>query len=54
MSEDYVSLPHLGMFKEQEEKNQECDKSIAKLTAQLEILSECVIGSGENSVNAMF
>ncbi|WMV29463.1 hypothetical protein MTR67_022848 [Solanum verrucosum] len=52
-SEDYVSFPHLGMLKAQEEKNQEREKNIAKLTGQLEMLFERVIRAGENSVNAM-
>ncbi|KAG5605507.1 hypothetical protein H5410_026999 [Solanum commersonii] len=52
-SEDYVSFPHSGMLKAQEEKNQEREKNIAKLTGQLEMLSERVIRAGENLVNAM-
>lgn len=44
ISEDYMSLPHLGTHKEQEEKTQEHDKSIAKLTGQLELLPQRVIG----------
>uniref|UniRef100_M1DHE9 Uncharacterized protein n=1 Tax=Solanum tuberosum TaxID=4113 RepID=M1DHE9_SOLTU len=52
-SKDNLSLPHLGMFEEQEEKTQKCDKSIDKLSAQLEMLSKYVIGGGENSMNGM-
>ncbi|KAG5595505.1 hypothetical protein H5410_036737, partial [Solanum commersonii] len=50
---DYVSLPHLEVVKKQEDKNKERDKSISKLIAQLEMLYKCIIGGGENSMNAM-
>ncbi|WMV41160.1 hypothetical protein MTR67_034545 [Solanum verrucosum] len=50
---DNVSPFNVGLTKEQMEKNQECDENMAKMMAQMDLLTKHVIGGGSKVVNVV-